>query len=62
MCLTIPGKVLYLSALLSQRKFRKRGDKEGAIAGFRALEKANLGKVEATNPKRGTSVVSIFDN
>lgn len=58
--LVIPGKVLYLSALLNKRKFRKKGDKDGALAGLRVLEKANLGKVESTNPKRGTSAVSIL--
>lgn len=60
LCLTIPGKVLHLTALLTIRKFRKKGDKEGALAGFRALEKANLGMVEAINPRRGTSVVSTM--
>ena len=58
-CLMQPGKTLHLTALNTIRKFRKKGDKEGGLAGFRALEKAKLGKVEATNPKRGTTTVSI---
>ena len=58
--LAIPGKTLHLTALLTIRKFRNKGDKEGALAGFRLLEKVKLGKVEATNPKRGTSVVSRY--
>ena len=46
------------TVLLGFRKFHKKGDKEGALVGFRSLEKAKLGKVEVINPKRGTAVVS----
>lgn len=58
--MTIPGRVLHLSALLNKKKFRKKGDKDGAVAGFRLLEKANLGKVEALNPKRGSLVPKMY--
>ena len=30
-CLQLPGKVLYLSPLLATKKFRKRGNKDGAL-------------------------------
>ena len=58
LCLTLPGRKLNLTALLILCKFRKRGDKEGALAAFRALESAKLGWVQTANPKRGTSTVS----
>ena len=61
LCLTLPGRKLNLSALLTLRKFRKRGDKEGALAGFRALESAKLGQIQSSNPKRGTSTVSYIN-
>ena len=58
--LAVPGISLHLTALLTIRKFRNKRDKEGTIAGFRLLEKVKLKKVEATDPKRGTSVVSRY--
>ena len=58
--LAIPGTTLHLTALLTIRKCRYKGDKEGAFAGFRLLEKVKLGKDEATNLKPGTSVVSRY--
>ena len=57
-CLTVPGKVIHLSALLNKRMFRKRGDKDGAVAGLQLLEKAGLGTLNSLNPKRGATVVS----
>ena len=44
-CLNLPGKTLFLSHLLSLKKFRKRGNKDGAIKAFFKLEEEGLGKV-----------------
>ena len=46
-CLLLPGKSLHVSALLAAKKFRTRGNKEGAIAAFNELEKVGLGKLIA---------------
>ena len=57
MCLSLPGKKLYLQPLLAMKKFRNRGNKAGAIAAFYKLENEKLGKVlEITNSK-GTTMV-----
>ena len=57
-CLTLPGKRLYLSPLLAMKKFRKKGNKEGAIAAFYKLEEDGLGKVLEVQCSKGTSTVS----
>ena len=56
-CLHLPGKVLYLSPLLAQKKFRKRGNKDGALRAFYQLETEGLGKVLEVGCGKGTSVV-----
>lgn len=56
--LLLPGRVLYLNVLLAQKKFRDRGNKEGAVRGFEILSEENLGKVVKRKPPRGTNVVS----
>lgn len=56
-CLQLPGKVLNLSALLAAKKFRSRGNKDGALAAFRELEKAGLGKLFKEDSCRGASAV-----
>ena len=55
--LLLPGKVLYLNALLAMKKFRDRGNKEGAVQGFYALQAAELGQVIERKPQRGTNMV-----
>ena len=55
--LLLPGKILYLNALLEQRKFRDRGNKDGAVKGFKLLQEAGLGKVIEIKPHRGTNLV-----
>ena len=40
--LLLPGKTLYLSALLNAKKFRRRGNKDGAIRAFYQLEEEGL--------------------
>ena len=57
--LTVPGKVIHLSAILNKSKFRNKGDKEGAVAGLQLLEKAGLGELESMNTKRGAALVSV---
>ena len=56
--LLLPGKVLYLNALLTTTKFRDRGNKEGAVQGFHVLEAAGLGRVIQRKPQRGTTMVN----
>ena len=36
--ITLPGKTLYLTPLLSQKKFRAYGNKDGAVKAFFQLE------------------------
>ena len=55
--LLLPGQVLHLNALLAMKKFRDRGNKDGAVRGFILLQEAGLGKVIERKPQRGTSVV-----
>lgn len=57
MSLLLPGKVLYLNALLAMRKFRDRGNKTGAVSGFEALQEKGLGRLISIRPQRGTSMV-----
>jgi hypothetical protein len=56
--LLIPGRVLNLSALNSQKKFRDRGNKQGAIKGWQLLEQSELGKLHDMKAQRGTDRVS----
>lgn len=58
-CLSLPGKTLYLSHLLTQKKFRKRGNKDGALRAFYKLEDEGLGKVMEVAGVKGTQGVSI---
>lgn len=44
-CLTLPGKILYLTPLLTAKKFRSRGNKEGALRAFYKIEEEGLGTV-----------------
>ena len=56
-CLQLPGKQLQLSALLAAKKFWGRGNKGAALAAFRELEAAGLGKLVIQESRRGTSAV-----
>ena len=60
-CLTLPGRKLYLTPLLSMKKFRKRGNK-GAIRAFYKLEENGLGKVLELSGSKGTSTVCMDCN
>lgn len=57
--LLIPGKVLNLSALNTQKKFRDRGNKQGAKKGWQLLEESGLGKLQASKALRGTDMVCL---
>lgn len=46
LCLTLPGAVLDLSALLKDKKFRNRGNREGALKAMKILQDEGLGKLE----------------
>lgn len=58
-CLLLPGNTLDLSTLLNLKKFRLRGNKEGALAAMRLLEREGLGKLIPKSARRGTSTVSF---
>lgn len=55
--LLLPGKVLNLSTLNTQRKFRDRGNKAGAIEAWKLLQQSGLGKMIETKARRGTDMV-----
>ena len=57
MSLLLPGKVLYLNALLALRKFKDRSNKAGAVHGFEILQESNLGKLISLKPQRGATMV-----
>lgn len=59
-CLTLPGKNLHLSSLLQSKKFRNKGNKEGALAAFQQLQSAGLGKIQEDERHRGTSAVCMY--
>ena len=58
LCLLLPGNTLDLSTLLILKKFRCRGNKEGALAAMRLLKREGLGKLIPKCARRGTSAVS----
>lgn len=43
--LLLPGKVLHISALLVAKRFRDKGNKEGAVRAIKRLQEAGLGNV-----------------
>lgn len=57
-CLTLPGRKLYLTPLLAMKKFRKRGNKDGALTAFYQLQAEGLGKLLEVEGSKGTSTVS----
>ena len=59
-CLLLPGKVLHISALLIAKRFRDKGNKDGAVRAIRTLQSAGLGEVIEVKPQRGTNVVSTY--
>ena len=57
-CLRLPGIILDLSTLLSSKKFRNKGGKEGALAAMRLLHSDGLGTLHGHKAHRGTSMIS----
>jgi len=57
-CLTLPGRTLYLTPLLALKKFRKKGNKDGAVRAFYQLMEEGLGNVLEIAGTKGTSSVS----
>ena len=55
-CLQLPGKTLYLTPLLAQKKFQKRGNKEGAIRAF-YHQAEGLGTTLEVGGSKGTALV-----
>uniref|UniRef100_A0A1X7U711 Uncharacterized protein n=1 Tax=Amphimedon queenslandica TaxID=400682 RepID=A0A1X7U711_AMPQE len=60
-CLTLPGQKLYVNALLEQRKFRDKGNKDGAVRGLKMLQEAGLGKLIEVKAQRGTNLMYEFE-
>ena len=60
-CLLLTGATLDLSSLLSSKKFRTKGGKEGALAAMRLLQSDGLGTLTGQKAHRGVSMVSIVD-
>ena len=56
--LALPGRILDLSTLLSNKKYRNRGNKDGALAAMKKLENDGLGKIKKKEAHRGASAVS----
>ena len=56
-CLLLPGPELHLTPLPANKKFRGRGNKEGAIKAFEFLQKEGLGVLKESVAARGTSKV-----
>jgi hypothetical protein len=57
-CLLLPGRVLYLSHLLRLKKFRKWGNKDGAVSAFSYLQDAGLGTLNEVGGYSGANTVS----
>ena len=58
--LTLPGKVLDISALNNQHKFWDRGKKQGAVDAIKHLQETGLGMVHKQHATRGTLLVSTM--
>lgn len=58
--LLLPGKVLYFNALNELRKFRGRGNKEGAKRAWQYLQEAGLGTFKTQKAARGTAQVILL--
>lgn len=60
-CLLLPGDTLHLTPLLAAKKFRNKGNKDGAIRAFGLLEKDGLGNTYViTGSKGGSTQVCIY--
>lgn len=57
MTILLSGKVLKLTPLLNAKKYRNRGNKDGALRAFYQLEEEGLGTVVEIEGGRGSSTV-----
>ena len=60
--LLLPGKILNLTALSQQRKFKGRGNKPGAVKAWILLHEDNLGTMKEIKARRGTDKASVYAN
>ena len=58
--LLLPGRILHLNALLAMKKFRDKGNKDGAVRGLQLLEDSGIGRLISRRPPRGTNMVQKF--
>jgi len=58
--LTLPGSVMDLTALLNNKKFHGRGNKEGAIRVFQLLQQDKLGQLEARRGRNSKVSISKY--
>ena len=57
LCLTLPGSQLDVSVMLKDKKFRGRGNKEGALQALRKLDEDGLGKLQEKQTKGSIKVL-----
>lgn len=53
-CLTLPGVQLDVSVLLKEKKFRGKGNKDGALQAMRNLQEEGLGQLKEKENKSKT--------
>lgn len=58
-CLQLPGSTLDLTRLLNAKKFRSRGNKEGALKAMRLLAYEGLGELEERHGRGSNKVLHI---
>ena len=56
--LALLGRILDLSTLSSNKKYRNRSNKDGALAAMKKLENDGLGKIKKKEAHRVASAVS----
>ena len=57
-CLSLPGKTVFLTHLLSLKKFWRSGNKDGALRAIYKLEEEGLGKLLEVAGSKGSQCVS----
>lgn len=58
--LLLPGKILNLTILNNLRKFRDRGNKQGAKQAWKLLDEAGLGTLIESKARRGTDKANFI--
>jgi len=57
-CLTLPGRILNVTALNYAKKFRNRGNKDVALQALKRLEEDGLGRLEEVGSSHSGNIVS----